>query len=185
MALSDPRNRPYSPIMRLIPFLLLILPTMALAAAQSPGTARFEHGFFCALEPIAVEEANDTVSGTVTIVADEPIFLAPGPQVPAQLGIGFGVIVQPLPQYAGPVTISVQHPPMGPNGVTRQSWQAELFSDDTTYLGFTFEDRYEVVRGEWTLSAQSNGRPIYSVRFQVTDPARLRPVTCGEQVPLS
>jgi len=171
--------------MRLIPILLLLLPTTTLADTQSPGAARFEHGFFCAMEPISFEEASDTVSGTVTIVADEPIFLAPGPQVPAQLGIGFGVIIQPLPQYAGPVTISVQHPPMGPNGVTRQSWQADLFAEDSTYLGFTFEQRYEVVRGPWTLSAQSNGRPIYEVNFVVTDPARLRPVTCGEQVPLS
>lgn len=185
MALSDPQDRQYSSVMRLIPFFLLILPTIAFGAAQSPGAARFDYGFFCALEPIAIEEASDTVSGTVTIVADEPVFLAPGPRVPAQLGIGFGVIIQPLPQYAGPVTITVQHPPLGPNGVTRQSWQANLFAEESTYLGFTFEQQYEVVRGPWTLSAQSHGRPIYSVSFDVMDPARMRPVTCGHQVPLS
>ena len=115
----------------------------------------------------------------MSFVAGRPVFLRTGSLVPAQLGIGFGVHVRVQPQFSGPVSVSVEHPPMGPNGVTSQGWTTELSAEELQYLGYTFDVDYEMVQGGWTMSATANGRLIYEVSFNVVDAAVLPAVECG------
>lgn len=166
-------------------FGLVFTAISAVAAPFGPGAAELEVGYFCAMEPVATQSAEDTVSGTVNIVDGSPAFIGPGPDVPARLGIGFGVKVRANPNAAGPVTVHVEHPPMGPNRVTQQSWTTDLSGISTQYLGYTFEQEYEVLPGAWTMSASANGRPIYSVSFTVVDARQMPWVDCGWQVPMS
>jgi hypothetical protein len=157
----------------------------ATAETIAPGVQDFEFGFFCATEPLSQRPASGTISGVVNNVDGSPRFVRLGPMVPARLGIGFGVNAQVLPQYEGPVLAVTLHPPMGPNRVTRETFDANLSSAEPSYLGFSFEHAYELVPGPWTLSAEANGRVIYSVDFLVVDPKSMPDVTCGEAVPLS
>jgi len=82
------------------------------------------------LEPVDEGVAEGTISGTVSFVSGRPPFLREGHLVPAQIGIGFGVHVRALPDYAGPVSIYIEHPPMGPEGVTQQVWHTSIDAVD-------------------------------------------------------
>lgn len=164
---------------------LLMLGSLCRAAPLGPGAAELDQGFFCALKTVSREPAQDTVSGSINLVAGAPAFIGPGPEVPARIGIGFGVMVRAAPGMAGPTTVQVEHPPMGPNAVTRQSWTTVLSGTQAQYLGYTFELPYELLPGRWTMSARANGRAIYEVSFNVVNPAQMPWITCGEQVPLS
>lgn len=169
----------------LLRLVFLLLPTLVAAEPSTPGAAYFAYGHFCSLDPVAEERSADTISGTVQLVEGLPEFAAEGPNVPAQIGVGFGVHVQTLPQYAGPVLIVTEHPPMGPEGVTRQSWVTSFSADAPTYVGYSFEYEYELLPGLWTLSAQANGREIYSVTFNVFRPAQSQGLSCRAFIPLS
>jgi hypothetical protein len=167
-------------------FLLLIFCLAAMpghAAPRTPGAADFRHGYFCAIEPVGKEAAEGTISGEVLLVEGLPPFIAPGPLVPAQIGVGFGVHVRVNPQMAGPVTIHVEHPPI--TGISHESWTTFFTGDDMQYVGFAFEHDYELVQGRWSMWAEAAGREIYAVDFQVVDPALLPTVICGQHTPLS
>ncbi|MDF0600813.1 DUF3859 domain-containing protein [Psychromarinibacter sp. C21-152] len=162
---------------------LLLTAAAARAAPETPGAARFEYGYFCALEPVDHGVAEETVAGVVNLIEGRPDFLKTGPLVPAQIGLGFGVLVEAKPSHAGVADMLVTHPPMGPEGVTEQRWVTEV-SGDLDYFGYTFDEDYELLPGEWVLSARSNGRLIYRVAFTVLDPALMPPASCG-MVPMS
>jgi len=170
---------------RALAFCLLWLTAAANAAPQTPGVAAFDYGYFCALDPVEEQASPDTVSGTVQLVADLPTFIARDLNVPAQVGVGFGVHVQTLPQFAGQVTVTSEHPPMGPNGVTRQSWVTDLSATEQNYVGYSFEYDYELLPGLWTLSAQANGRMLYSITFNILPPTQSPGVPCRQNIPLS
>lgn len=150
-----------------------------------PGVIKIEYGYFCALDAVGEREAEDTVSGVIRQVEDTPQFIQYGPLVPATRGVGFGVYVQVKPEYDGVVLAITENPPMGPNGQTRQTFPTTVSSDEQSYVGFAFERRYELVTGPWRMSAELNGRLIYSVDFLVVDPETMPSVSCGVEVPLS
>ncbi|MEM1387833.1 MAG: DUF3859 domain-containing protein [Pseudomonadota bacterium] len=164
--------------------LTLLFGAVSAIAASSPGAASLNYGYFCAVEPIDEAFAEGTISGTVSFVADVPSFISEGSLVPAQLGIGFGVHVRALPEFAGPVTVYIEHPPMGPNGVTKQVWETSIGADEPEYLGYTFDMAYELVTGSWSLSAEAENGTVYSVDFEVLDAGLMPPTPCGA-TPLS
>jgi len=51
-------------------------------------------------------------------------------------------------------------------------------------LGYSFDVDYELVLGAWTMRAESAGRIVYEVTFEVLDPALLPRTECGP-VPVS
>lgn len=159
---------------RVIACILVLGPTFpAWAGAQTPGASRFDTGWFCALDPVSSQVAEDTISGRVDHYADRPAFAVHGDMIPAALGVSFGVHVQASPGFDGPVTIVVTHPPMGPDGVSRESWQGALSATQYLYNGFAFEEDYELVTGEWTMSAFAGSRLVYKATFQVVPGAAL------------
>ena len=165
-------------------FAFALAPGLALAAPSTPGVAEFDYGYFCALEPVDEGVAEGTISGTVAYVEGPPPFISRGSLVPARIGVGFGVHVRVLPEYEGMVTVHVEHPPMGPDGVTRQVWVTDLSADEQEYLGYSFDHSYELVTGPWRMTATANGRVIYDASFEVLDPALMPPVVCT-MVPMS
>ncbi|KMW60578.1 hypothetical protein AIOL_000740 [Candidatus Rhodobacter oscarellae] len=158
---------------------LLSLATAGRAEVSSPGAVFFDYGYFCEVETIEQQEAEGTLSGVVNLVAEPPDFLRQTTIIPAQIGVGFGVHLMVTPEFAGLVTVQTTHPPMGPDGITVETWETEFETDDLSYNGFTFEYEYELVKGPWTLSASANGRLIYSVDFEVVDQRFLPPVNCA------
>ena len=75
---------------------------------------------------------------------------------------------------------------MGPEGVTEQSWITNYKLDHLAYNGFTFEYSYELVKGDWSISAAlvEDGREIYHASFTVIDPMLIAAPPCGS-APLS
>lgn len=163
---------------------LLLAASAARAGAEAPGAETIQYGYFCALEPVDHGIAEDTVAGVVNLVEGRPTFLKTGPLVPAQIGLGFGVLVQAKPGFGGPVTMHVEHPPMGPEGVTQQRWVTHMSDAEVDYFGYTFDEAYELLPGEWVMTAESGGRLIYRVAFTVLDAALMPSASCG-MVPMS
>lgn len=171
--------------MRWLVFVLSICVATALAAqSRAPGGAFFAKGAFCAVEIVGEEVAEGTLSGTLNLVDGPPTFFSEGPVVPAQIGIGFGIHLDVEPAFAGSATVTTTHPPMGPEGVTRQTWVTNYQPGSLAYNGFTFEYDYELVTGLWTISAEAEGREIYHAEFNVIDPRFAPAPPCGT-APLS
>ena len=151
----------------------------ASAEPNAPGALRLDYGYFCAVETVEQVEAEDTISGVVNMVAQAPPFIQKSTVVPGKIGIGFGIHLDVLPEYEGVAVVATVHPPMGPDGVTRETWVTTYEVGHTAYNGFTFEYDYELLYGPWTISAEANGRVIYKVDFTVVDPSMMPDVPCG------
>ncbi len=174
---------------RLLSALLLLCASLAAPPALaeepvSPGAVDFDYGYFCAREPAEIGVAEGTIAGVVNLVDGIPAFIARGTVVPAQVGVGFGVHILVDPAHAGLVDLTIEHPPMGPDKVTRQTWTTELRADDPDYLGYSFDEPYELVPGEWIFTAEAAGRLVYRAGFTVMRADLLPAVSCGP-VPLS
>ena len=164
----------------LIPTLLfsVIVGGAARAEPTSNGTTYFDYGVFCALETVNTMEAEDTISGVVNLLAETPVFLKQTTVVPARIGVGFGVHVDIPPEFGNVAVLSMEHPPMGPNAVTHETWVSQYNAGQINYNGFTFEYDYELEPGVWTLSSSMNGRKIYEVEFNVIDASLMPGLTC-------
>lgn len=174
-------------MMRAVLFALALCiapPVVAADAPVSPGAVDFAYGYFCARDPSELIEAEGTVAGVVNLIEGVPPFIATGTTVPAQIGVGFGVHILVHPAFAGPVDLVIEHPPMGPDGVTRQTWTTDLRADDPDYLGYSFDRDYELLTGQWTITATTNGRLVYRASFDVVRASLMPPVPCGI-VPIS
>jgi len=158
--------------------LLAILPVAGLAQAISNGTTYFDYGIYCAVETDSQQEAKDTISGVINILSETPVFIRKGTIVPAQIGVGFGIHVDIPDDLSGPVTMATVHPPMGPDGITRETWQTTFTPGQINYSGFTFEFDYELLPGPWQISASIDDRLIYSVDFTVVNPRLTAPIAC-------
>ena len=158
---------------------LWLIAQSGFAETRAPGASTFSFGIYCAEEGLEQVEAEDTISGVVNLLPYTPEFVRRTPVIPARLGIGFGVHVTVLPEFAGTAVIETTHPPMGPNGVTVETWVTDFTADRVSHNGFTFEHDYELVQGDWSISASINGRLIYHVDFTIVDPGFAPPVNCA------
>lgn len=161
------------------------LPLVAGAALYAPGAASATYGYFCALDPVAEIPAEDTISGTVSLIEGPPRLIRQGPLVPAQIGVGFGVIFDLPPGTSGPVTVEVTHPPMGPQSVTRETWVSSATGVAGNYVGFTFDLPYEVRKGAWSFRGTANGRVVFEATFDVVSPGPGLPVFCPTEPVIS
>ncbi|QBY02301.1 DUF3859 domain-containing protein [Rhodophyticola sp. CCM32] len=133
-----------------------------------PGIARLEYGVYCAQEPDATEEAPGTAAGVVNLVSEIPAIRWPQFQVPADIGIGFGVIIETGDdRVLDPVIITVTHPPFPDSGIEVEQWLTRIDGQSPSLHGFSFEYEAERVPGDWTFSASYKGQELYHVTFQV------------------
>lgn len=173
----------------------LILCLLPLAARAETGLvadpalfATLGAGIICADPPSEQQPAPDTISGFVDLVGGTVYLGRPALRVPALPGLAFGVAGQVVPlSGAQGVTINVTHPPMAPNGVTRQSWTSDFLPGSTTANFFRFDLPEERVPGRWTMQAVLDGQVLYEARFDVVDPARMPGFAdpCAPQPPTS
>lgn len=156
-------------------FALLAQVSSAVAeGALPPAAITTEAGIVCPPEPIGTEPAPNTLAGTTYVIADDPAFVSHGRQVPAVLGVGFGVKSRPTDgtDYLT-VTIVLTHPKMGDAGVTVQSYDTQISSIGPSLAFFQFDHPYELVKGRWTFTAKSENAVLYSIDFEVVDPAQV------------
>ena len=156
--------------------ILSAAPAIAQEAAGDTVAAvlsHFEAGILCAQEVIGTSPAPDTVAGITNIIENDPPFVSNGRQVPAVLGVGFGVKAQSAGIDYPEVTMVLTHPPMGPEGMTRQSYTTSIGTADTSISFYQLEYDYELVIGHWTFTAMAAGKVLYSAGFDVVDPRQV------------
>lgn len=158
---------------QILAMILFLASGPAFAEVEDFGAARLEYGYLCTPSATSAQDADDTASGTITEFDFHPEIKFHRTQIPAILGVSFGAHIQPKPDYAGSVTIVVTHPPLGSKGLTRESWPAELPSDQYLYVGYGLSETWELVTGAWSMSAISQGREIFRIAFDLVDPSVL------------
>ena len=157
-----------------LPLLLTALATPiaqpANAQEQSP-IALQEHGVICTINLQGQQPAPDTETGHINVIDETRGIDVFTDQVPAHLGLSFGIrTVLSKGAILDGVRISVTHPPMGPERITQQSWEASLHSGASALNLFTFEDTHELVQGTWIFQLTFAGNILSEQRFEVTPP---------------
>lgn len=124
---------------------------------------------------VVTEGAEGTVTGESNIVDEMPMIVAEGPVVPAVPGFGFtvqGVLEPGAAPYS--VTIVFEHPPMGPDGVTRQTVLRPPSGPGPFHRGYSFDYPVELVPGPWTITVTAGEELILRADFTVV-PESARP----------
>lgn len=162
-------------------FLSLALCFLTPAVAQeanprvSPLLAELVYGAYCAQEPDRRDPAPGTASGVINMVPLIPDFQFRQKLIPAEIGIGFGVLATAPPGVLhDPVTVTVTHPPYPVggtySGIEVEQWITDV-DDGLNLMGFTFDHAHELVLGEWTFSAHTlAGEELFHIAFEVIAP---------------
>jgi Domain of unknown function (DUF3859) len=153
----------------------------------NPRLSSFKAGIFCAPKVVGTAPAPDTVTGFTNIIDNTPPFVSSGRNVPAVLGMGFGVLAGSKDQMLLDVLIVVTHPPMGDTGVTRQSFYNEITSFGDSMTLYQFDYAYELVEGPWTITATQGDEVLFRAGFTVVPPAMVPELAgvCGYEGLLS
>jgi hypothetical protein len=174
--------------MRALLALLLLLPLPAFAQdiLDRSLIRGLVAGILCAPEVIGTTPAPDTVAGVTNLIEELPPFVSESRMVPAVIGIGFAVAVEPTVDLPA-VRIEVTHPPMGPERTTVETYPSAHFVDGGSFAMYQFEYDYELVEGPWVVAAFSDTQPLWSVTFQVVAPELVPELAapCGFEALLS
>lgn len=148
---------------RLIGFLLCFA-----GPAAADGVTLLESGLFCA-SPRTEESrpAPDTVEGVVHEMQSGPFDVA-GQVVPLVPGLAFGIRFRSDLTKDRVVRMVTLHPPLGPEGQTRSSWETVLQAGAVRARAFSFDHAYELVPGTWTMEVWEGSEVLLSVPFAVT-----------------
>jgi hypothetical protein len=142
---------------------------------KSDALDRLVYGIYCDDGPVALEPAPDTAAGVVNIMPDLPVMLAETTLVPAQIGIGFGVLIEARDGVVfDPVLVTITHPPYPDSGIEVERWTTSLDDQDPGLVGFSFEIASELVTGPWTFEAEHAGELLFRIDFEVV-PANMLP----------
>ncbi len=130
-------------------------------------------GVVVATGDVEIVTDQDTIDGevlsgvaTTLDVVDDSGF------VPAKIGTSFGVVLfvkKPMEQV--PLLATVTHPPMGSEGRVLQTWPVRTPQwGAALYVGYTLEDSFELVPGDWTFRLYDGATQIMEHRFEVLAP---------------
>lgn len=148
----------------------LSLPGAALPAdpgvpVTAPGIELTEVGIFCHAAASATEEAPDTTLGYVTLLPQTPELAFRQRQVPARIGVQFGVIVRSDRTISG-----VRNETWMPGSSHPEVWHVDLPADRPLARGFMFEYPHELRIGTWRMDAFDGDTLLYSVEWEILSP---------------
>lgn len=145
-------------------------------------------GLFCQVDRLGSEPAPETLSGTVHLIDGTQRPVRQTQLIPGLLGRGFGTVVSLPPgrRLPLPVMVEVLHPPMGPDGITRQAWPSILGSSGPTVSTWSFDLPAEVVPGDWRFRMLAGREVLLEIPFRVSlpDPAA-PPGPCDPEAAIS
>ena len=147
-----------------------------------------EYGVICDVDIEGQQPAPDTESGSLNIIGEAEGVDVVTRLVPAELGLTFGVRLG-MEEGAVPLAgrVVVEHPPLDPSGVTRESWSAELLPGGALVSLYSFEAAHELVTGRWIFRFEAGGEVLSEQHFDVVDAAAVPAVmdACFDGVPIS
>ena len=152
-----------------------------------PLMSSFKAGIFCAPKVVSTAPAPDTVAGVTNVIEEVPPFVSAGRNVPAVLGMGFGVLSGSKQGMLLDVLVVVTHPPMGDQGVTRQSYYTAITNVGESMTLYQFDYDYELVEGPWTITATQGDDLLFRTGFTVVAPQQVPELAgvCGYEDLLS
>ncbi|CAN5132510.1 hypothetical protein BH10PSE9_BH10PSE9_15450 [soil metagenome] len=166
--------------MRVAIFLVALAAAVLPASAQSVNVERIDvvdRGIYEIVTGAQTPGAN-TPTGTVTATTAEKLVTATT-TIPGKVGVEFGFhyVVAGLPKGAeAPLDFAIAYPPPGlkdpaaaaPMPESKYSRPKKI--GDTIYLGYGFENAWEIVPGTWTFTISSGGKKLAEQSFTVTKP---------------
>lgn len=133
--------------------------------------AQLTRGLICAPPEGGRRDAPDTASGWIHVPVHPIEIRLEGTTAPALLGTGFGVrYVLEGTGMPMPVRYSITHPPLPPEGVTQQSWDALVLPGAPEQVFFQFDIEDELQPGRWSFTAHAGPRELFHAAFDVVTP---------------
>lgn len=152
--------------------LVVTLFAMAALAQTAPGIVLKNVGIYCRPEITGTEAAPDTALGYINLMQGQPEFAFLQTDVPARLGLSFGV------EWTSDRDIAnVRALTWKPGASTPESWTTEVFANVPKMRGFVFETEDELIIGPWRMEAYDGDTLLYSVTFDVLPGTELPGVT--------
>lgn len=149
---------------------LIALPLWAKPAPPltDPQVTIVDFGIYCRPGIVGQEAAPDTELGYINLFSENPVIRYHQQQVPAALGVSFGVILRSEIDVP-----SARMQSFKPGQTEPDIWYADLWAGDETSRGFTFEFEEELVIGTWVQEAWDGDRLLYRIEFEVLPPSAL------------
>ncbi len=125
-------------------------------------------GIYCRPQIAGQEAAPDTSLGYINLFSEQPVIRYRQQQVPAALGLSFGLIIvsqDDVPQ--------ARMESWKPGRTEPEVWFADIVAGEERARGFTFDFDSELIPGIWRLEAWDGDRQLYSVEFEVLSPSAL------------
>lgn len=142
----------------------LALPALAELApiSAAPGIAIEKVGIYCKVETEGRVDAPETELGYIQTMVATPEFAFEQREVPARLGISFGILVTSDREI--PVArMEVSRPDLPKPEV----WYSDFTAGAAEIRGFSFDFANELVPGIWRFSAFDGDQLLYSVEFEI------------------
>ena len=164
--------------MRILSIILVCLCSLTNPAsaqlARSSSLGWIEAGIICATNTGEFREAPGTISGRAHAPTEEPPFVSNSQVVPAVIGVGLGIKAR-SDDAIGLLLVEVilTHPPMGEDGITRQTFLSMITPDTNAIIFFQFDHDYELVTGSWSFTGVRDGETVFRANFQVVPPDQM------------
>ncbi|WP_300515940.1 DUF3859 domain-containing protein [Aliiroseovarius sp.] len=155
-------------MLRLLLFLVSLVPA---AAGANPQVLSVQSGFLCGVIGSGSALAEDTLEGRTDLMDVHLLRVIPTRVAPAAKGIHIGVVLQRDPSFTSPIRAVTAHPPMGPDGVTQQSFFTNQTPDGLVGVGWEFEYSYEMLPGDWSITLYDGATELHRAEFTVVPPA--------------
>lgn len=136
-------------------------------------------GIVCHPRQTGTEEAPLAMTGSVRLL-DLAEISVETQRIPAFDGTEFGVEIQIAPGVDPAATVTLFHPPFGPEGRTSESWDSELDPQSPVYNGFWLRLEDGDPTGIWTFAITMAQGAITETKFELFRPRKDTPDPCGE-----
>lgn len=128
----------------------------------APGITFAGLGIYCDEDDTRTEAAPGTSLGYIHILQNQPRIAFPQQEVPARLGVHFGVVVVSDRDIA-----EVRNETWKPGATGPEVWFTDLTATVPRARGFVFELEGELLTGLWRMDAFDGDRLLYSVEWEV------------------
>src|SRR5690242_13253539 len=145
------------------------------AGAGEPSATILSFGRYETHNAGSPEKAERTASGIIQPV-DGHRLLERNDVIVGQLGNTFGIELklENFPAGVAPLTIRTAHPPLtNPKtgkvmSVSEYDWTSS--TQDSAYFCFSFDDKWEIAEGTWTMQVIYDGKVIAEKSFKIVVP---------------
>lgn len=135
----------------------------------APGISIVDLGVYCREDTTGKEDAPGTSLGYIQRLSGTPAIAFRQQEVPARIGVHFGVIVRTDRDILG-----IRAETWLPGATAPEVWFTDHYADTAQARGFVFDFEHELIPGPWVMEAYDGDTLLYRVEWEV------RP---GDQLP--